>query len=90
MHITYWPTIICNSFSCKLKKLEIYNSELSLITPWYKNLPLMLAIPGRETVLSWAVFWMSSPGDCGNSGNADGFDVKLCTCSVTNTHGFSY
>lgn len=50
----------------------------------------MLVIPGRETDLSWAVFSMSSPGDCGNSGNADGFDVKLCTCSVTNTHGFSY
>lgn len=49
----------------------------------------MLEIPGRETGLSWTAFSTWSPKDRGNFGNADGFDVKLCTCSVTNTHNFS-
>lgn len=49
----------------------------------------MVEIPGRNIGFSWAAFSMWSPGDCGNFGNADGFDVKLCTSSVTNTYGFS-
>lgn len=63
--------------------------NITTITPQYKNLPSKLEIPGKETGFSWDAFSIWSPRRCEYSGNADGFDVKLCTCSVTNIYAFS-
>lgn len=89
VHRKYSINIRNNSFSYKLKNWKVITLNTSPLPPWYKNLPLRLEIPGREIGLSWVAFSLLSPGDCGDFGNAEGFDVKLCTCSVINTHGFS-
>ena len=41
----------------------------------------ILEITDKETGLTWADFSIWSPRDCGNFGNAEGFDLKPCTCS---------
>ena len=41
----------------------------------------ILEITDRKTSFIWADFSIWSPRDCGNFGNAEGFDLKPCTCS---------
>lgn len=95
MHIKYLALDICSInvrsyifLTSENKHKKVITWNIPITTPWYKNLPSMLETPGRETGLSWAAFSTGSPRNCENFGNADGFDVKLSTCSVTNTYSF--